>query len=126
MDATVNLDHEDAYLSEFAERAEAGAPSPLDRANSAFERAEQAATILGEDFDAASLRIGVERVADAARFVAQAIAQDRDELAEAFATHAEAGALALEAFDSARFEGLNRPRPFRDERGGAITRWKRD
>lgn len=123
---TVTPEGFDAYMVEYIDRAEAGVPGPLDRANSAAERAWQAADILSEDFAGSGLPVRAARVGRLARLTAVAQQRGEDVLALELAKRAELEAVNIEAFDAARFDGLNRPIPFRDGRGGAVTRWTRD
>lgn len=107
--------HPDPMLSEYAARVEAGDPAPHDRAMSAFERAEQAGSILmgnREDIEPGAKRAiltRIERVATLAALVARADALDLD--ADALARQCEQEALALDALDLARFNGLARSAP---------------
>jgi hypothetical protein len=112
----------DAYFAEYSERAEAGKPNPLDLANAALERALQAGDVLSEDHDSDAIRTRIEAALQAARLTAQAMGQDREDLAIYFARECEREAARLDAFDTARFEGLSRPVAFRDGRAGRQAR----
>lgn len=113
----LDISHDtDPMLSAFCERREAGQPSPLDRANAALMRADQAASILtgnGENVSACLIDKALDRAALAANACAIAERKGEPKVAAAFAKRAEREALAIERLDrSARLEGLTRAAVF--------------
>jgi hypothetical protein len=114
----------DPMLVEFTERRSEGSASPLDRANAALLRADQAASIFtgGADDQALTVRQGegtcsgvqglLDRVALATAACGLAERKGEPAVADAFAKVAEREAVTLDSYDSARLEGLNRASAF--------------
>lgn len=105
----------DPMISEFTERRSSGSASPLDRANAALLRADQAACIFtgsGEDCDKAQIASMCERVALAAAGCGIATRNREQGVANEFAKVAESEALTLDGYDSARLDGIQRATAF--------------
>lgn len=102
-------------LSAWVERRESGSASPLDRANAALLRADQAGAILtgaGDDCDGSQIEALVQRVALAASACGIATRNKESNVADAFAGVAETEAVTLDLYDIARLEGLPRASAF--------------
>lgn len=116
----VTLEDKDPYLAEYAARMEAGLPAPIDRANAALERADQLASLMAEEAEAASVEAGLAEVARFARLTAAAQAAEAEELALKLAEMAEWKALALDHLAPlAKLEGL----PRAEALGHTNNRW---
>lgn len=93
----------DAYTSDyFATVTASGAPTDLERANSALLKADFLRAQIdthGDDLDKAQAEAVCERCALAASACAKAVSQGRLELASAFANQANSETLILSTFD---------------------------
>lgn len=108
----IDKHRDDPMMQAFCKRRMEASASPLDRANAALLRADQAAAIFSgqaDECDKAQIASACERVALAAAACGIATRNQESEVAEQFAKAAEGEAVTLDAYDNVRLEGLPRP-----------------
>lgn len=138
LDSEITVDHADPeaearreYTAEFDARKEAGVITPLDVANAAYKRAEQAVGVLTGDPESvpadkrAAIYRAANRVRECAAWCGKATRSGHEDLAASFASEAKRAALDVDDFDSARLDGLIREEPHADGRGRSARRYKR-
>lgn len=112
----IDKHRDDPMLQEFTERRDSGQAGPLDRANAALLRADQAAAIFtgsGDDCDREQVEALLDRVALAVSACGLAVRKGEPaSVALAFAKMAESEAVTLDSYDSARLQGLQRASAF--------------
>lgn len=119
---------DDAYLTAYTARKEAGLATAVDRANASVETAEAALGIVTGDRDnveAGLIReahLAFKRARASAALAARFLADGRDAAADRCADYAQGQADSIRALSADKFDGFPVVGPFADGRRGRIAR----